>query len=231
MKVLSAKMLLGVVGGLLSLSASALTVIADFQTTGADAGSFVSCTGGDRCSGDVLPMTFYSGALAAKAYKGSSQQWQSAVVVQDNFYDRPSRSLSWVGLGVYSSNPIVSSDDNITSGEVLELDFGSGVSLTSVTLRAEGHFANFAAGTSFAVSSTIDGMKWYFDFVPGQNEYDLTAAPMGYSSSWFFHFDLEAGEQYYVSGVTAVPEPGTYALMAAGLLAVGFASRRKNQPR
>lgn len=198
----------------------------DFQTVaGADAGTFVGCTGSDQCAKtNGGTMTFFSGAVGATGY----YQTRNAVSMLDNFSDRPTNrpELKWVGLGVYHTSGPSSSDDNITKDERLVLSFANEVVLTDVFLRAEGHYASFATGAQFGVQS--DAGVVGFNFTNGTNQYNIASAGLGASKTWtFYGYSNDAKEQYYVSSVTAVPEPEAYVMLLAGLGTVGFIGRRR----
>ncbi|MCO5123168.1 MAG: PEP-CTERM sorting domain-containing protein [Rhizobacter sp.] len=211
----------------------AANTVYDFQTvTGADATTYTTCTGSDQCAiADGGTMTFYGGAVGATGnyYNGSAVVGARSML--DNFSDRPGdhSEWRWVGLGVYHKSPLDNKDDNITKDERLVLTFKTAVVLTDVFLRAEGHYANFAAtGAKFGVQS--DGGIVDFSLTTNQNLYNITNAGLGASTTWtFYGYSNDDMKQYYVSSVTAVPEPEAYGLALAGMGVVGFMMRRRKQ--
>jgi hypothetical protein len=108
-----------------------------------------------------------------------------------------------------------SSDDNVTTGEVLITSFDQTVAIdfgTSV-FRDTDHYV-FAPD----IEVNVDDGGWM--------ALDLGSMLTGI----VFDFrTLNTQNQFYISelSVSAVPEPSTYLLMGIGLLAIGFASRRQ----
>ncbi|MFZ4478906.1 MAG: FxDxF family PEP-CTERM protein [Rhodoferax sp.] len=199
----------------------------------------VLCNSGDRCSsnpGSVLngTLSFVSGGLGVEAsasYNGSVFGGNGAAVVQDheNGYNGVMSGSNAIGagLGVYHKLNDTS-DDNITSGEVLKLHFNQGVTLSSIGLRSDGHnTTSWSSGATFEYS--LNGSNWTNAFLPVNNgQFALNQA----GQDFYFRFGGSNANQFYVSSVsavTAVPEPETYAMMLAGLGLMGFTARRRRQ--
>ncbi len=185
----------------------------------------IACTGGDQCSSNVNgnvfggDLTFVSGGITAVAT--SSFTGGVSAVVQDH-------TVNWTttngaGLGVYHSQ--ITSDDNITFGEMLTITFDRVVTITDIGLRAEGHnFTGWSTGATFL----FNGVQTLLPDNVGSIGGSFTG------SVFTFAFDdnrLQSGDQFYLASLTVVPvpEPETYALMLAGLAALGAVSRRRRQ--
>lgn len=216
------------------LAAAALPASAvdfDFYKLGNGAPDFlpvdgVPCTGGDLCSTNVVAgifgddLTFMLGGITVHATSFFTGGPSS--VVQDH---QPGwTASSGAGLGVYhTTNPVDTSDDNVTLGETLTLTFDQVVHLTAVGLRAEGHnFTGWNAGATFLFNGASTLLPNGTGSIGGL---DLTG------TVFTFAYGGQTPDQFYLSSlsVAAVPEPEIFALMAAGLAACGLASRRRRR--
>ncbi len=240
MKSIFTKSLIAGVFAVIAGSASAQTVF-DFAnlkyrnsvSTGFLPTNGVLCTGGDRCSSAALngTLSFQSGALSVNATAsadGGSTFGSNAAVVQDhedayNGLLAGSNAIG-AGLGVYHQLGNTS-DDNITTGEALKLQFNQAVTLSSIGLRSDGHnTTSWTSGATFEYS--LNGTNWISALLPANNgQFALNQT----GTDFYFRFGGSNANQFYLSSVTAVPEPETYAMMLAGLGLLGFTARRRQQ--
>lgn len=134
------------------------------------------------------------------------------------------------GLGVCkvinsSDQCTPSSDDNVTFGEVLTLDFDSQVTLSSLFFRNGNHGTNFGSAADIEIS--IDNGSF--------QSYALVSnftIPLSGSNFRFIADSNGDGDQIYLSSLSAeasssVPVPAPLALMGLTLVGMGWQKRKK----
>lgn len=185
----------------------------------------IVCTTYDLCSSNVDGgvfggnLSYTNGGIAAVAtgtYMGNT-----ASAVQDS--TKGWTASKGAGLGVYHLSK-VSSDDNITFDEVLTISFDQVVNLTSLELRAEGHnYTGWTAGATFL----LNGVQTLLPLGTG----NIALNQVGQVFTFGFDDGARTADQFYLAAMTvqAVPEPDTYAMLLAGLGALGFVARRRKQ--
>lgn len=195
----------------------------------------VSCTGGDKCSSDVSSvlgggLSFLSGGITVNAtasYNGSVFGSNAAVVQDhDDGYNGLLSGANAIGagLGVYHRTND-NSDDNVTNGEALRLQFNQSVSLSAIGLRADGHNTT-GWGNSDTFQYSFDNSTWQTGTLPvNVGQFSLSQV----TSDFYIRYGGNDAQQFYLSSMTvaAVPEPQSYAMLLAGLGLLGLAARRR----
>ena len=182
------------------------------------------CAGADRCGEPMAFDTKFGGKLTATAEDASG--YTNGVVIQDLDPD-------YGGLGVLSikSSGAVTGLDDINSGDRLTLTFTNKVRIVGFHFWDKDHNSNAGAddlntGDKFGLS--VDGgTTKQLGF--GNNFPWYGAGSMLVGKSFSFSY---VNEDYYlgaikIAQVAEVPEPGTYGLLLAGLVGVGFVARRR----
>jgi len=118
-----------------------------------------------------------------------------------------------------------SSDDNVTEGEVLKLDFNQKITIDDIFFRDGGHGTNFGSST---VDISVDGGAYASYFLANFVVTGLTG-----SSFYFANNNTDTGNttDFYIDSLTvsAVPIPAAVFLFAPALLGfMGFRRRAKN---
>jgi hypothetical protein len=204
----------------------------NFTTLNPAAGSFVSCTTTDRCAtGPGNAMSFTTGGLTVLATgltrSSTTGAPSNAVAVQDR---NGTTALPWIGLGVYAAGSLTAGTDQIGNNDVLKLDFGSQmVSLKSLQFYNANHGTTFDTSSKWGLSLTAPTAGGTFtQHVFGANGFNDIPDIQG-KTFYLYGLGSSTNNQFYVGGVTvsAVPEPGTLGLMAAGLGVVSMVARRR----
>lgn len=212
--------------------AFAQTVSFNFTTLDPAAKTFVTCTTTDRCAnGAGNAMSFTTGGLTvlASGLRLSNTGVPTGATVMQDY--NGTNTLPWTGLGVYpaGSNPVTSTD-NVGLYDVLKLDFGNQlVTLNSLKFYNGTHAASFDTSGKWGLSTgtlvTNGSFVQYAFAANGFNDIPNTTG----STFYIYGTSDATNKSFYVAdiSVTAVPEPGTLGLMAAGMGVVSLVSRRR----
>lgn len=104
---------------------------------------------------------------------------------------------------------------------------GSDDSTESVGTLIGQDFGLYSQGNLSAAYGTLVGQIGGGDFFVVGTQYAGSAATSGMLKLYYWDSNFGDNSQYVSANVAAVPEPETYALMLAGLAAVGFVARRR----
>jgi len=168
------------------------------------------------------PLTFSDGGITVDA-RG---YWSGAV--------GPDPSAAYLdhggGLGVCHTGLtitlqcVISSDDNVTSGETLELTFDKIVTISSISFRDAIHSTSMF-GVPDSLILKVDGA------LTGLGGLDLAswAAYSGVTGTVFEFINVD--EEFYIDTltVTAIPLPPAIALFGAALFGLNWLGRRRRQ--
>jgi hypothetical protein len=121
-----------------------------------------------------------------------------------------------------------SNDDNVTTGEILTLEFSEKIIINTLEFLGEGHVASALDGDS--LNFRIDGGSWSVMSID-QSDWGNFVGLMGTTFDFAFLDENLGGDQFYLSSATvsAVPLPPAVLLFGAALGGLGFLSRRRKQ--
>ncbi len=167
----------------------------------------------------------------------TANHYTTPTTLYHGYLDRPSGGPG--GLGVCKTLTATlqctpSNDDNITFSEVLNLDFGSAVTITHLTFSNGDHKDVYNgdvgvqiddSGTWIGIDPTSAGAGVWNGTLTGTKFSFIAPATLTVINGGAVNTNV--AKQIYISTLTAVPEPGFLSLLGLGFGAMYMVRRRK----